>query len=210
MTGQDAGITDDTARDATTGTRRAGRRAGDSGTRETILSTALEMFAERGFDATSVRAIAKQAEVDPGLVRHYFGTKQQLFATAVVNRSDLGGRVADALLGPDDGIGERLVRTYLTLWESPETGPVMQTLFRSGVATPDLAPLFINSMLSSLRERSLDEASLARIRRIPLIAPQILGVAVCRYVMAVPMLADEPLDDLVARLAPEAQRVLEG
>lgn len=190
--------------------RRPGRRTGDSGTREQILTTALEMFADRGYDATSVRAIARQAGVDPGLVRHFFGSKQKLFTTAVVDRSDVAHQMVDALAGPADHLGERLVRAYFTLWESEETGPVLQTLFRSAVSNEDLAPLFVETMVASLRGRAVDPATVARISRIPLAAPQILGVAVCRYVLRIPALVDVPLDDLVARLAPVVQQDLGG
>lgn len=188
--------------------RRPGRRTGDSGTREQILTTALEMFADRGYDATSVRAIARQAGVDPGLVRHFFGSKEKLFTTAVVDRSDVPRKMFDALTGPADHLGERLVRTYFDLWESEETGPMLQTLFRSAVSNENLAPLFVETMVASLRGRSVDPATVARISRIPLAAPQILGVAVCRYVLRIPALVDVPLDDLVARLAPVVQQDL--
>ena len=106
----------------TTEIRRPGRRTGDSGTKEAILAAALESFPDRGYDATSVRAVAKQAEVDPGLIRQYFGSNKQFFTAAVVDRSELGDRVLDALDGPTDSVGERIVRAYLDLWESPGPG----------------------------------------------------------------------------------------
>lgn len=190
--------------------RRVGRRAGDSGTKETILSTALEMFADSGYEATSVRAIAREAGVDPGLIRHFFGTKQELFAAAVVDRSTISGKLLEALEGPDEQLGERLVRTYLGLWESPETGPVLQTLFRSAVASEDLAPLFVETMLAHIRDRSAGSRTALRLTKLPLVAPQIVGVVVCRYVLRIPALAEEPLDSLVARLAPVVQQELVG
>jgi AcrR family transcriptional regulator len=188
--------------------RRVGRRSGDSGTRETILATALEMFADNGYAATSVRAIAKQAEVDPALIRHFFGNKKELFATAVIDRSEIADRVAEAFDSPTDGLGERLVRTYFSLWESPDTGPVLQTLFRSAVVDNDLTPMFVHTMFSRLQEQTTAPEAAARVPRIPLIVPHVLGVALCRYVLKMPMIADEPLDDLVARLAPQVQREL--
>lgn len=194
----------------TTGIRRPGRRTGDSGTKEAILAAALESFADRGYDATSVRAVAKQAEVDPGLIRHYFGSKKQLFTAAVVDRSELGDRILDALDGPTDSVGERIVRAYLDLWESPGTGPVLQTLFRSAVASEDLAPLFVDSMVASLQGRSGRALTSEFIGRFPTFAPQILGVAVCRYVLHIPLIAEEPLDEVVARLAPDVQQKLTG
>lgn len=190
--------------------RGPGRRAGNPGTKETILATALEMFADRGYDATSVRAIATQAGVDPGLIRHYFGSKEQLFTTAVVDRSELGTQITEALLGPEDSLGERLVRTYFELWESPETGPVLQTLFRSAVTSEDLVPLFIETMVARLRDGDIPPGTTERLDRIALIAPQILGVAVSRYVLRILAVVEFSVNELVARLAPEVQRGLTG
>lgn len=190
--------------------RRPGRRTGDSGTRETILATALEMFADRGFASTSVRAIAKQAEVDPALIRHFFGSKEELFTTAVVDRGEFAGPMVEALEGPTENIGERLVRTYFGLWENPTTGPVLQTLFRSAVSDEALAPLFVRTMFATLQDRAADSGTSAVIDHVPLVAPQILGVAVCRYVLNIPGIADAPLDDLIAQLAPQVQQALAG
>lgn len=62
-------------------------------TRDQLLSIATEMFAENGFAGTSLRSIAKQAEVSPALLVHHFGTKDALVKEAI--SKTLGDWVAD-------------------------------------------------------------------------------------------------------------------
>src|SRR5436190_21555417 len=98
---------------------RTGRRPGNQDTREAILTAARDAFAERGFDGASIRAIATTAGVDPALVHHYFGNKDQLFLAAIeapINPAELLERVA---AGDPSDVGERLVHTFLSVWDSP-------------------------------------------------------------------------------------------
>ena len=97
---------------------RTGRRPGHQDTREAILAAAREAFAERGFDGASIRLIAAGAGVDPALVHHYFGTKDQLFLDAMQAPIDPAQIIPQALAGGVDGVGERLVRTLLGVWDS--------------------------------------------------------------------------------------------
>ncbi len=78
---------------------RSGRRPGNPDTREAILGAARSAFAERGFDKASIRAIASAAEVDPALVHHYFGTKDQLFLAAMEAPIDPAQLLPDVLAG---------------------------------------------------------------------------------------------------------------
>ncbi|HEY0689801.1 MAG TPA: helix-turn-helix domain-containing protein, partial [Kribbella sp.] len=101
---------------------RTGRRPGKQDTREAILFAAREAFAERGYDAASIRVIAAAAGVDPALVHHYFGTKDQLFLDAMRVPVDPTMVIPMVLAGGIDGVGERLVRNLLTVWDSPVGG----------------------------------------------------------------------------------------
>ena len=65
------------------GAARGGRRPGESGTREAILTAARGAFAELGYDRATIRGIAAVAEVDPALVLHYFTSKERLFGAAL-------------------------------------------------------------------------------------------------------------------------------
>ena len=73
----------DTARVTDRSSAGRGRRPGAPDTRAEILGAARSLFAARGFAGTSVRAIAAEAGVDPALVHHYFGTKDDLFVAAL-------------------------------------------------------------------------------------------------------------------------------
>src|SRR5215472_17491722 len=123
------------ARRPTTVPRRAGRRAGDSGTRHAILDAARALFAERGYNAATIRGIAAAAGVDPALVHHYYGTKEKLFAAAmqlpVVPSEYIGAALAPAARPDGTGIGEHIVRMALTLWESEGLMETFLGLFRS-------------------------------------------------------------------------------
>lgn len=89
------------------------------GTQERIRLAAREVFAERGYDKTSVRGIAKVAGVDPALVHHYFGSKDDLFAAAIEVSME-PALVVPAIIGEGpEGIGERLARYFLGIWENP-------------------------------------------------------------------------------------------
>ena len=88
--------------------RPTGRRGGDSGTRDDILRAARDLFAARGYDGASLRAIAAQAGVDPALIRHFFGDKDGLFAATLDFSMDARRRLRGVLEGDRDGLGERL------------------------------------------------------------------------------------------------------
>src|SRR6266542_4222884 len=62
---------------------RVGRPAGSPPNREAILAAARTQFAERGYENATIRGIAAGAGVDPALVHHYYGSKDQLFAAAL-------------------------------------------------------------------------------------------------------------------------------
>src|SRR5690242_14376813 len=100
---------------------RTGRRPGATVTREAILDAARRRFAEAGYDQTSIRAVAADAGVNPALVMQFFGSKEALFQAAVRWPFD-PIEVAPHLVGQGRaGLAERLARTFLTLWEAPDT-----------------------------------------------------------------------------------------
>jgi AcrR family transcriptional regulator len=82
------------------GKRRPGRRPGESGTRQAILAAARRQFAERGWDRATIRAIAEDADVDPALVLHYFGSKTVLFSAAMTWPFDTDAAVDQVVTGP--------------------------------------------------------------------------------------------------------------
>src|SRR6266516_7965980 len=112
---------------------RTGRRPGNQDTREAILDAARSAFSELGFDGASIRAIATSAGVDPALVHHYFGSKEQLFLEMMELPVHPNDFLPQVLGGGVDAVGERLVRTFLTVWDSP-VGTTAAALMRSAVS----------------------------------------------------------------------------
>src|SRR5262249_43550482 len=102
-------------------------------TREAILAAAREVFAERGYDRASIRAIATSAGVDPALVHHYFGTKDELFLATVQAPMDPSAIIIKALEGGPDELPERLLRAFLSVWDNPVTGTAVLAVVRSAV-----------------------------------------------------------------------------
>lgn len=186
-----------------------GRRAGDSGTRDAILDAALDLFAERGFEGASLRAIASQAGVDPALIRHFFGDKETLFATTIADRTAIPGRLVGALHGSPEDLGSRVTDAYLRLWEEPPTRPILLTLVRSAT-TSELAAQMLREILVG---RARDQARIIddeHMRRVGLAGAHLLGIAIARHVIQLPAVADIDHDTLVALAAPTVQRFLTG
>src|SRR3954468_13618000 len=99
---------------------RAGRRPGQTETREKILDAARHRFAELGYDGATIRGIAADAGVNAALLHHFFGSKQELFAATMNLPGNPAELVPSILAGPRSGIGERLVRAFLAVWAAPE------------------------------------------------------------------------------------------
>ncbi|MFG1900498.1 TetR family transcriptional regulator [Micromonospora carbonacea] len=192
--------------------RRTGRRPGNPGTREAILDAARTAFAERGFDASSIRSIAAAAGVDPALVHHYFGGKDQLFLAAMGAPLDPGELLPRVLAGDPDGVGERLVRTFLGVWDSP-AGVAAVALLRSAVSNEWTARLLREFLVTQVLRRILqhldvDPAELPL--RGSLVASQLVGLALMRHVVRLEPVASAPAETLVAAVGPTVQRYLRG
>ncbi|MDI5941196.1 MULTISPECIES: TetR family transcriptional regulator [unclassified Micromonospora] len=192
--------------------RRTGRRPGNPGTREAILAAARAAFAERGFDAASIRSIAAAAGVDPALVHHYFGGKDQLFLAAMGAPLDPGELLPRVLAGDADGVGERLVRTFLGVWDSP-AGTAAVALLRSAVSNEWTARLLREFLVTQVLRRVLhhldvDPAELPL--RGSLVASQLVGLALMRHVVRLEPVASAPPETLVAAVGPTVQRYLRG
>ena len=124
-----------------------GRRPGESGTRDAILAAARLAFGTQGYGATSVRAVARAAGVDPSLVLHFFGSKDGLFEAALELPLDPAAIVAGLLAGDLDTLGERVVRTFLGVWDAtPGQGPMLAML-RSAVSHEDSAAMLRELLL---------------------------------------------------------------
>ena len=190
--------------------RRRGRpRAGQSDARERILTAAMDEFGELGYDGATMRGIAGRAGVDSALVHHYFGTKADLFGETVgaPMRPDLA--LPGILAGPGDEVGERIVRYLLETWEDPDVRrrgvALLRTTIGNKLTTPLLAGFLSRELLSRIvRTLDVDDAEL----RASLVASQVAGLIIARYVLRLPALAEASVDELVARVGPTLQRYL--
>jgi AcrR family transcriptional regulator len=189
---------------------RRGRRPGAPDTRATILAAARQRFAAQGYGGTSVRAVAAAAGVDPALVHHYFGTKDDLFVAALEVKVDPREAMAPVVAGGVEGAGERLLRVLVSVWDDEQArlpllglvrgvvDPGGQQLLRDGVLRIVLGPVGVGL--------GLDQPE----RRMAHVASQLVGVVVLRYLLELEPLASMPADQLVATYAPVIQGYLSG
>jgi AcrR family transcriptional regulator len=192
---------------------RTGRRPGKPATREAILAAASAAFAERGFDRASIRGIAAAAGVDPALVHHYFGTKDNLFLASIEAPVDPRELLPFIVEGGLDEVGERLVQAVLRVWGDPVSQPRLAAIVRSALQHEPAARLLreffatqiLRPVLAEL-DLPLDEAPL----RGSLVASQMMGLALARYVLRLEPLASTPPDQVVAFVGPTIQRYLTG
>lgn len=196
--------------------RRSGRRPGKQDTREAILAAAREVFAERGYDGASIRAIATSAGVDPALVHHYFGTKEQLFTATVQPPIDPATLIPKIIAGgPVDELGERLVNAFLGVWEHPVSGPAFAAVLRGAFANRVSAKLLREFFAVQILRRALQNlGTIIDPAEVPLranlVASQLFGLAVIRYVFRFEPLASLPREAVAAAVAPNLQRYLTG
>ncbi|GAA4342929.1 TetR family transcriptional regulator [Microbacterium rhizosphaerae] len=191
--------------------RRRGRPRGRSDARQRIVTAATAEFSELGYDGATMRGIAGRAGVDAALLHHYFGTKADLFGEIVgaPMRPDL--KIPEILAGPREQVGEAIVRYVLDVWEQPEARRrgilVMRTAIGNKLATPLLAGFLSRELLGRIAaDIGTPDAEL----RSGLIATQVAGLLLARYVLRLAPLADASVDELVAWVAPSVQRYLDA
>jgi AcrR family transcriptional regulator len=190
---------------------RTGRRPGRSGTREAILVAARESFTASGYDQASIRDIARRAGVDPALVHHYFGTKQELFSEAVELPVDLVAVVEAFVRGDRDRIGERIVGLMLSVWDNRTDRSPLIALIRSAVTSQDAARMLREFLVSVLFVRLAEALQVPDAPlRASLAASQMMGLMIARYIVGVEPLASAPAPQLVATIGPNVQRYLTG
>jgi AcrR family transcriptional regulator len=192
-------------------TARTGRRPGGGDSRADILVAARASFADRGYDATSLRSVARAAGVDPALVHRFYGGKPALFAAAMDLPADPGTLVRALLADGMDGVGERLVRTFVGVWDSQPAQSRLVALLRAGLAGAEAADV-LRGFLTEAVLVPLAEATGrpdGRLRA-SFVGSQLVGLAVARYLLRLDPLADASPDEIAAALAPTLQRYLTG
>jgi AcrR family transcriptional regulator len=180
----------------------AGGRRSDA-TRAAIVAAARERFAADGYERATIRAIASDAGIDPSMIMRYYGNKEKLFAAAAA--FDLRLPDLDAL--PVDQLGASLVAHFLERWETDDT---LMALLRAAVTNEAAAErarqIFATQLAPAVRTVAPDPAEAAV--RSGLVASQILGTALIRYVLRLPPLATMDRAELISWLGPTIQRYL--
>lgn len=189
--------------------RRSGRRPADSGTRDAIEAAARRQFATIGYDRTSLRSIASEAGVDPGLVAYFYGSKPKLFVEVVGAPFDPAQVLPEVFaLGPE-AAGDRLAQFLLTALEDPDTGARFVGLVRAAASEPEAATMVRDLIASGVvaqivQSLQVQDAEL----RATLIGSQVVGLVMARYIVAIEPLASLPAATVAAAIAPNLQRYL--
>jgi AcrR family transcriptional regulator len=172
-------------------------------TKAAILAAARERFATSGYEAATIRAIAADAGIDPSMVMRYFGTKEQLFAAA----AEFDLRFPDLSDVPPSKLGVAMVSHFLDRWEADDA---LVVLLRSATTNADaaqrMADIFAGQLLPAIAKLVPGDAP----RWAGIIATQVLGMALCRFVLRIPPVAAMSRAELIAWLAPTLQRYALG
>ncbi|BBZ30293.1 TetR family transcriptional regulator [Mycolicibacterium madagascariense] len=168
-------------------------------TRAVILTAARERFAESGYAGATIRAIAADANIDPSMVMRYFGSKDQLFAAA----AEFDLRFPDLSDVEPSHLGRAIVEHFLDRWEEDDA---LVVLLRSATTNAEAAQrmtdIFAGQLLPAIAKIVPDDAA----RRAGLIGTQVLGMALCRFVLRLPPVVAMTRAELIDSLAPTLQR----
>ncbi|MFC8597686.1 TetR family transcriptional regulator [Isoptericola sp. NPDC057191] len=189
---------------------RRGRRPGASTTRQAILDAARARFAADGYTGTTIRRVAADAGVDASLVMQFFRSKDELFAAVMAVPPEALTRFSAAFEGADDGLGERVVRAFLEIWEEDaRSAEPLMAMFRGAIVN-DLANAQLRGFLQerllvdAVASRDVDDATL----RAGLVSSMLVGLVVGRGVVGVPTLAAADRETLIALVGPAVHGVL--
>ncbi|MGI5454876.1 TetR family transcriptional regulator [Streptomyces sp. CA-249302] len=178
------------------------RRRSDT-TRNAILAAARERFAADGYERATIRAIAKDANIDPSMVMRYYGNKEGLFAAAVtvdLKLPDLGSM-------PRDEVGRALVAHFLDVWEqNDELTALLRVGATSQAGAERMQRVFRDQLLPVTRLVCPDPEQVPT--RAALAATQVLGLALTRYVLRLQPVMALGRGEIVAWLGPTIQRYL--
>ena len=191
--------------------RRRGPRTGGEDTRAAILEAARAEFAAKGYDGATLRGIARTAGVDPRLVHHYFDGKQSVFQEVLQLPVKLPEVIDSVFSGSPEDLGERVLRTFFSVWDTPAANERLVAFVAASTSNTDAA----RSMRQFLSGEVLSRISRFAVGddpqlRASLVASQLLGIAVARYVLKIEPFASADPDDLIPFLAPTIQRYLHG
>lgn len=176
-----------------------------------ILAAARQEFAEHGWAGTAIRAVARAADVDPALIYHYFGSKEGLLEAATAPPRKWLDTVAATWAAPKEDLGRQLIRTVLDAWTDEDVGPTLRAVMLTAAheaKTRERLRLIVERGLIGGSTLGHDDDE--RLRRSGLIATQLIGFALLRYVWQIEPIASMPDAEVVAAMAPTLQRYVDG
>jgi AcrR family transcriptional regulator len=190
---------------------RTGRRPGKADTQAQILDAARREFAARGYAGATMRGIAAAGGVDPALVHHYFGSKRQLFVASLQLPFDPAEVLAAGVHGDPAQAGERIVRMLLRIWSTEQGRSTMQSLLRSALSDEEVLRMLRQFMVETVVAPIVLQLAPDHHRlRAGLLASQVIGLAMVRYIARMEPLSSADPDTVVAAVAPTLQRYLTG
>ncbi|HEY1093877.1 MAG TPA: TetR family transcriptional regulator [Glycomyces sp.] len=192
-------------------TKRAGRRTGNPDTRAEILAAARRLFAEGSFEAVSMRRIATEAGVDPSLIHHYFGSKDDLFLAAIELPMDPAPEVAAVLkAGGVEGAGGRLMAAFVAIWDGPHQDKLLAVV-RTSLSKPAMS-FVLRQLFEHRIVKTVEDVLGDQVDRIPVrasfIASQVFGLVVARYILKLEPVASLSPSELAETIGPTIDRYL--
>ena len=192
----------------------SGRRPGTSTTRQDLIDAGRVVFAERGIAGATTRLIAAEAGVDPAMIQHHFGSKDGLFQVVVAFPVDPAKVLAPMFTAPPEEAGRTLLGLMLATWDS-EAGAGLLALLRSATQDPVFAEqtreyLLRRAILPIVGRLAPDPRPDLVAERAALVASQVAGLMLARYVLRLEPLASADHDWILERIAPTVQRYLMG
>ena len=193
---------------------RRGPRSGDKDTRKQIRQAANEQFSEHGYQAATIRKIGEAASVDPSLIHYYFGTKEDLFGTAItqVFRSQgFADLLAHHRFEDDESPGTQYLFAMLTALEEPGMGPAFIGLVRNLGTHEESRRIFVRCVSEELLGLlSLQLQTERPETRVALAATQVAGLVLARYVLKVPPLVSLSITEVAHTIGPAIDRYIAG
>lgn len=190
---------------------RGRRRTGDADARAQIVGAASKEFVAHGYDAASLRAIARRAGVDPALVHHYFADKAELFAESVSVPIRPDQIIREVLRGPRDSIGVNLVTAALTAMETGNARARVMSLIRTALGHDFAATMLRQFLVREVMRRIADDLEVDDGElRATAVASQLVGLFLVRYGVKIEPLASAPIAEVAARIGPVIQWHLTG
>jgi len=177
-----------------------------------VLAAARTAFAATGYDATSIRTIATAAGVDPALVHHYFGSKDKLFLAAIQAPVDPGEVLPEVLAGGTADLGANVLRMFLQVWDGPGRAAGL-ALVRSAVSNDWTARLLREFLVARVLRPVVGPLDLPADEgdaRGAMVASQLVGLVMARYVLRLEPVASATAPEIIAAYAPTLQRYLTG